>query len=364
MRIHFVNENIGGHATMHLHLRQALALRDDVDASFYDVPPPGLARRIVSASVPGLDRLDLDLHPLRDQLARSALVRRELDGLATKPDALHVYTHNAGLLSVGHLRRVPTVVSLDVTNRDNAHRLPQRGSTRFTEWTLPLTLAFERRVFGAARKIVTHSAWAADAVVREGVPAYKVEVVPFGITVPTARPRTTDGGLPCVVFIGTSMERKGGWRLVSLWRRWLREQCRLVLVTLEPVPPEPGLEVRNDIRPGDGQLEELLSGVDVFAMPGEIDAFGYAVLEAMAASLPVVAPRVAAIPELVDDGVTGVVVSPGDDHAFADALGRLVADTPTREAMGAAGRRRVVERFDARVTTDALVGLVRGVAGA
>jgi glycosyltransferase involved in cell wall biosynthesis len=159
-----------------------------------------------------------------------------------------------------------------------------------------------------------------------------------------------------------SMERKGGWRLLDLWRRTLRDVSRLVLVTPERVPPTDGLEVHNDVRQADGKLEQILASADVFVMPGDVDTFGYAILEAMAASLPVVVPGLAAIPEVVDDGVTGLLVPPGDDDALTSALRRLVADEPTRAAMGAAARQRVLERFDAHVTTDALVEILRDVA--
>ena len=57
MRIHFVNENIGGHATMHAHIRSALAADPDVTATFFDVPPRGGVERAVGARIPGLGRL-------------------------------------------------------------------------------------------------------------------------------------------------------------------------------------------------------------------------------------------------------------------------------------------------------------------
>jgi glycosyltransferase involved in cell wall biosynthesis len=301
---------------------------------------------------------------LRDQLGRSAVVRRHLARLEPRPDALHMYTHNAALLSVDHMRRIPTVVSLDATNRQNAYRLPQRPPTRFTPRMVALTTWFEERVYDAAARVATHSRWAADSVLTYGVPAHKIEVVPFGITLPECRPHVSDGGAPKIVFVGTSMARKGGWRLVGIWRRRLAACSRLVLVTPEPVPAEPGLEVHNDVRPGDGRLEQIFAEADLFAMPGEIDSFGYGLIEAMAASLPAVAVGQAAVPEIVDDGVTGLLVPPGDDDALAASLQQLIDDGSARQAMGAAGRTRVVERFDARLTTAAVVELLRAAARA
>ncbi len=358
MHIHFVNENIGGHVTMHHHLRTVLAERGDVRATYFDLPRERFAMRLVGAAVPGLGRLDIDLQLIRARLAQSVVVRRHLESLTETPDALHAYTQNTALLSVGYMRRVPTVVSIDASNRQNAYRLPYRRPTRFTPLTVPLGTVWERRVYEQARCIVAHSTWAADSVLGYGVPGARIEVIPFGIAVPTPLPPQHDGGLPRIVFVGTSMERKGGWRLLRIWQRYLQTQTRLTLVTLEPVAPVPGVEVRNDVQPGDGKLEQIFAGADIFAMPGEIDAFGYALLEAMAAGLPIVAPRVAAVPEIVLDGLTGLVVPPGDDQAFAAALARLAADPVGRQGMGLAGRARVVERFDAIVTTRQLVELV------
>jgi alpha-maltose-1-phosphate synthase len=361
VRVHFVNENIGGHVTMHRHVKEALSRHPDVDATFWDVPRDVLAARLFGASWPGLSRLDLDLQVVRTRLAQSELVRRHL-AQVDLPDVLHLYTQNTGWLSTATMRRVPTVVSIDASNSQNAYLLPHRRPTRFTPLTVAAGSRWERRVFDAARAIVAHSHWAADAVIAGGAPAERMHIVPFGIRVGDEVAVSRDGGLPRIVFVGMSMERKGGRRLLDLWRRTLRDVSRLVLVTPERVPPADGLEVHNDVRQADGKLERILASADVFVMPGDVDTFGYAILEAMAASLPVVVPRLAAIPEVVDEGVTGLLVPPGDDYALTTALRRLVSDDAERTAMGAAARRRVLEQFDARITTDALVEILRDAA--
>jgi glycosyltransferase involved in cell wall biosynthesis len=363
MRVHFVNENIGGHATMHRHVRDALATEADVVATFFDVPV-SFTSRLAGAPWPVLGRFDLDLHALRVRLAQSAVVRRHLAGLDPVPDVIHFYTQNTALLSVERMKRTPAVVSIDAANVQNAYRLPQRRPTRYTPFSASLMSAVECRVFRAARRIVAHSSWAADAVRASGIPAGLVDVIPFGIAVPPlAPPRAERDGPPQIVFVGSSMARKGGWRLVELWQRHLSDRSRLLLVTTEHVRVDPRIEVRNDVRPNDGKLHAILEEADVFAFPGEIDAYGYALLEAMAAGLPVVAPGQAAVPEIVEHDVTGLVVPPGDDPAFAEALARLLEDRDARRELGAAGRRRVLERFDARKTTVALLELLREVAG-
>src|SRR3954469_12986951 len=130
----FVNENIGGNATIHLHLRRAIRDIPGVSARFLDVGARGPLRRVAGAAIPGLSRLDLDFAPARGQVALSAHVRRRLRRWDAPYDVLHVYTHHAALPSTDILRRTPTVVGPDATARQSLRLLPCRRPTRFTEW--------------------------------------------------------------------------------------------------------------------------------------------------------------------------------------------------------------------------------------
>lgn len=93
----------------------------------------------------------------------------------------------------------------------------------------------------------------------------------------------------------------------------------------------------------------LLDAADVLVHPSTVDAFPTALLEAMAAAVPVVATAVGGIPEIVADGETGLLVSaPADPDALADALGGVLGDEETRLRLGAAGRARYEREFTAR----------------
>ena len=97
-----------------------------------------------------------------------------------------------------------------------------------------------------------------------------------------------------------------------------------------------------------GRLEEsreLLWALDLFAMPSLKEGLGVAALEAMACGLPVVASAVGGLGEVVEDGISGMLVTPGDAAALAGALIKLAASAEDRVAMGAAARTRAVERF-------------------
>lgn len=92
-------------------------------------------------------------------------------------------------------------------------------------------------------------------------------------------------------------------------------------------------------------LPSLMAGWDIFAMPSLDEGFPVAGLEAMAAGLPVVASAVGGLPELVQDGETGWLVPAAAPTELAARLAELIRDGAMREAMGRAGRQRVLHEF-------------------
>jgi len=90
------------------------------------------------------------------------------------------------------------------------------------------------------------------------------------------------------------------------------------------------------------RLAEEYVNATTFCLPSVQEGFGIVFLEAMAAELPVVACRIAAVPEVVQDGVTGVLVPPRDPGALAEALERLIAEPARAKRLGQEGRRRAV----------------------
>ena len=88
-----------------------------------------------------------------------------------------------------------------------------------------------------------------------------------------------------------------------------------------------------------------LKSFDVFVMSSVTEGLGTSLLDAMACSRPIIATNAGGIPEVVDDGVSGLLVPPRDHHAMADAIVALVSNEPRRKAMGEAGFARVNEKF-------------------
>jgi len=94
------------------------------------------------------------------------------------------------------------------------------------------------------------------------------------------------------------------------------------------------------------ELPARYAAADAFVFPSIwAEPFGIPVAEAMAAGLPVVATGVGGIPEIVADGETGILVTPGDSDSLAEALETIVADPTLRTDLGRRGRERAVEHF-------------------
>lgn len=104
-----------------------------------------------------------------------------------------------------------------------------------------------------------------------------------------------------------------------------------------------------------GEIADILSRCSVYVWPGHGEAYGLAYLEAQAAGLPVVAERIAGVPEVVSDGLTGLLTPPGDTSAYAAAVSRLLGSEPERLLMAAearqfAGTERSISRAAARLS--------------
>jgi phosphatidylinositol alpha 1,6-mannosyltransferase len=110
-------------------------------------------------------------------------------------------------------------------------------------------------------------------------------------------------------------------------------------------------------------LARIYASLDVFVHTGPFDTFGQTIQEASASGLPVVAPASGGPLDLVDDGTTGYLVSPGDHGELAAAVGRLAASPALRERLGEAARRRVLGRTWSALT-DELLGHYAAVSGA
>jgi len=117
-------------------------------------------------------------------------------------------------------------------------------------------------------------------------------------------------------------------------------------VQLEAFVTERGLSQRVHLLGKRMDIPECLSASDVFVLSSDWEGNPLAVMEAMAGGLPVIGTTVGGVPELVRSGQDGILVSPGNDRAFADAMRILLNNVEKRRAMAQAARFHAREAFD------------------
>jgi glycosyltransferase involved in cell wall biosynthesis len=228
-----------------------------------------------------------------------------------------------------------------------------------------------------ARFLTTVSEYTrAHVIEKYGLEPAKVRVVYLGVdtkSLAPCAPRDPDGRF--VVCCVARLEPQKGHFVLLKACRILRERgvdvrCRLVgdgglRSSLEEEVLRLGLtdhvEILGPLQPE--AVFDALRNADAFALPavvapdGNRDAVPVALMEAMALGLPVVSTFVSGIPELVEAGVSGLLVPPGDAVALAKALERLASDRVLASSCGQAARLRVEQGFDLRKSAARMVDL-------
>ena len=159
-----------------------------------------------------------------------------------------------------------------------------------------------------------------------------------------------------ILFIGNVIPRKGLHVLVAALGRLPRHAWRLTVAgslsadiryagRTRRLIGDAGLSDQVDLMDSIDtvRLENLLENHHCLAVPSFYEGFGIVYLEAMAYGLPVIASRAGAVPEIIDDGIEGFLVSPGDVTALADRIGRFIHDRDLLSVMGLSARKRYRE---------------------
>jgi phosphatidylinositol alpha 1,6-mannosyltransferase len=161
---------------------------------------------------------------------------------------------------------------------------------------------------------------------------------------PPLRHELGPGGEVLVGYVGRLAPEK---RVDLLWRVAATPGVRLIIVGGGPAGPalRRALPQALFLGPRHGtELATIYASLDVFVHGGACETFGQTLQEAAASGLPVVAPAAGGPLDLVDEGLTGYLVAPGDAGALAGAVARLAGDPRLRAAMGRAGRERTIGR--------------------
>jgi colanic acid/amylovoran biosynthesis glycosyltransferase len=231
-----------------------------------------------------------------------------------------------------------------------------------------------------AESIICISTFHRDLYKKLGARDEQLHIVYCGIDVShfVPRPRPPrEGRRVRILSSGRLVEKKGFAHLVDACRiladRGIDFECVIggdgpLEKPLREQVARLGLEDRVSLTGKPLTQEELPSfmhGGDIYvlacvwASDGDVDGLPQMLMEAMACGLPAVSTRLVGIPDLIEDGKSGVLVEPGDPKALADALETLIRDEHLSSTLAAAGERRVRERFEIEAALQPLIRLFR-----
>jgi len=173
---------------------------------------------------------------------------------------------------------------------------------------------------------------------------------------PAQRPDALDAQRPLVLgTAGRLVDQKGHAYLIDMAVRLKEENLPFTVLIAGAGPLSPAIEQQITARGLQNEVllpgfvkdtASLMQQLDIFILPSLWEGFGFAMVEAMAAGLPVIAFDLTSNPEIVEHGRTGLLVAPKQPMALAAAVATLAKDPALRRQMGEAGRQRAAERFD------------------
>ncbi len=210
-----------------------------------------------------------------------------------------------------------------------------------------------------ADQIVVNSSWSRDALLREGVPAEKIRVVPVAFeTGPRSfqrhYPRAFSSERPLrVLFLGQISLRKGVGQLLEAVKLLAGENVEFWFVGPKQIEIPQDSRVKWFGVASRADVDRYYRGADVFIFPTLSDGFGITQLEAQSSKLPVVASRQCG--EVVRDGFNGVILEEVSGQAIADVLLKFLRSPETLNAISA--RSGVDDRFSLKTLASSLTGL-------
>lgn len=264
-----------------------------------------------------------------------------------QPDLVHVSLPGPSLLvhrfTTQSAWQCPTLVSLHVPLEPSlvVFKRPAHETTRDAAW-----------VTACSRALLDHARWMVpeirghSSVIHNGLPA-------IDVVVSSAR----KPGAFRLLCAGRLVEQKGFATAISALQRVLQagHDASLRIIGDGPLRADLtalacalGIAARVEL-PGWADQREMLAemaAADAVLVPSEWEPFGLVALQAGQCSKPAIASEVDGLPEVVVDGVTGLLAPPGDAVAFAGCIERLLLDPALAQSLGAAGRERAARRFD------------------
>jgi glycosyltransferase involved in cell wall biosynthesis len=335
----------------------------------------GIDARFLGLDVPGtdfahfyeqLDRLGVPHRSVRCGLDASPRMARDVHRVirAERPDLVHTHLVHADIYG-GASARVLGIPSVSTRHNDDRYLL---GPFRYVD------RAFAR----PARRLIAISDAVKAFLERAGHDPTKLVTIRYGLDeLPAAAsdPTPTEAGVPpdapLAVAVGRLIAQKDHPTLLRAFARVHGNlpEARLAILGSGPLEAETraltvelGLEDAV-VLPGRTEIRDWLERADVFVHSSRWEGFGIVLLEAMLAGLPIVATRVSAVPEVVVDGETGLLVEAGDDAGLATRIELLLSDAERATSLGEAGRQRALTEFSVGGMADRTLALYEHVLG-
>ncbi|OGO46334.1 MAG: hypothetical protein A2Z30_07005 [Chloroflexi bacterium RBG_16_64_43] len=328
-------------------VESALILMEDPRRLQHEFVAQAEAAGIATARIPIRAHIDSGA-VARIRHAILALERRAAQGPF---DLLHAHLPHAELYGAQAVRAFESMHFLISRHNDDRFRRSR---------LLRLVFAPSRR--RAERILAISRAIAASLVSLEGVAREKIEVVHYGLDGEGFAAQASPGRLrtelglqdePLIGFVGRMVAQKGVDVLLRAFEAVRRKlpEAHLVLAG-DGRQMQAMLSLARSLRMGKfhflgwrSDIADIMADIDVLAIPSRWEGFGLVALQAMAMARPVVASRVSALPEIIENQITGMLVPPDDPAKLARALIEVLRMPERGAALGRAGNARLAREF-------------------